>query len=41
MTSAVMMCVHAGRRVKKKHSRERNPHDRMHRGKGGGKRPMG
>ena len=40
MTSAVLTCVHAGRRVKKnKHSRDRNPHDRTHRGKGGGGRP--
>ena len=43
MTSALMRCVHAGRRVKeeekKRHNRDGNPQDRTHRGKGGGRRP--
>ena len=39
ISGALMTFVHAGRREKNKHKRDRNPEDRTHRGKGGGGGP--
>ena len=43
MTSAVVTCLHAGRKVRRKHRKDKKPHDRAgtHRGKGGGRQPTG